>query len=73
MSSSSRPISPAPLEDLDDDEPHQELHSSTRQISLVERLELNLPTSRLTPNSILLGDIDNDPTGVRTFLELWAY
>lgn len=41
--------------------------SSTRQISLVERLELNVPSSRVSSNAIILGNIDNDPLDVRKY------
>jgi hypothetical protein len=68
MSNKGRSSSPDIMEDQEipiiepDEEP-----TSTRQISLVERLELNFPASRLSPNAIILGDIDNDPSGVRIF------
>lgn len=39
--------------------------SSTRRISLVERIEVSVPTSRISPNAIVLGNIDNDPANVR--------
>jgi len=43
----------------------EEVPTCVRKVSLVERIELGISTSRLSPNAIILGDIDNDPTAVR--------
>lgn len=67
MASRSHTPSPGPLSVADEPlevEP-DEVPTALRQVQLVERLELNMPTSRLNPNAIILGDIDNDPTQVR--------
>lgn len=52
-------------------EPENEIPTARRQISLVERLELPISTSRLSTNAVVMGDIDNDPQKVR-FLTLFG-
>lgn len=67
MSKKSLSRSPEAIEDRTTPEIEpEEIPTSRRQISLVERVELNVSASRLSSNAIVLGDIDNDPQKVRS-------